>query len=300
MVFEPIWGTIIGMYLFLAGLGGGAYASSTYLRLRKPECVHLIRYGRIIAPITVIIGLMLLMVDATAGFHNPLRFVFLLTNFGSVMTWGVVFLGVFVIIALIVAIMDLLGKGLKIPVWLDVIGAVMGICVCIYTGCLLGVAKTFPLWNNALLPVLFLVSAVSTGMAAMLLVALFGAPHEFDKVTDFKKSHFFLPIVELFLVAALLFVTANNAESAGWESVMNLVSGNCAAAFWLVFILVGLVLPTVLECKMLFFSTPKEEESKRGHITSGVSDACILIGGCALRLLVLAAAMPITIVQPWI
>ena len=141
MVFEPIWGLIIGMYLFLAGLGGGAYASATYLRLRKPECVHLIRYGRVIAPITVIIGLCLLMVDATAGFHNPLRFVLLLTNFGSVMTWGVVFLAVFTIIALIVVIMDLLGKGRKIPVWLDVFGAVMGICVCVQRRSLCGTIR---------------------------------------------------------------------------------------------------------------------------------------------------------------
>lgn len=299
MVFEPIWGTIIGMYLFLAGLGGGAYASATYLRLRKPGCVHLIRYGRVIAPITVIIGLCLLMVDATAGFHNPLRFVLLLTNFGSVMTWGVVFLAVFTIIALIVVIMDLLGKGRKIPVWLDVFGAVMGICVCVYTGCLLGVAKTFPLWNNPLLPILFLVSAVSTGMAAMLLVSIFRAPKEFDAAVKFKKFHFWLPIAELVLVAAMLFIVANNAQSAGYASVMNLLAGNCAVAFWLVFILVGLVLPTIMEMKMLFFSTKKEEESKSGRMVSGFADLGLLIGGCALRLLVLAAAMPITIAQPW-
>lgn len=299
MAFEPVWGIIIGMYLFLAGLGGGAYASSTYLRLRKPDCVHLIRYGRVIGPIMVMIGLVLLIFDATAGFHDPLRFVFLLTNFGSVMTWGVVFLAVFVIVALIVLVMDLLGKGGSIPVWLDVLGAVMGICVCVYTGCLLGVAKTFPLWNNALLPVLFLVSAVSTGMAAMLLVSIFGAPEEFDRVTGFKRFHFFLPIIELFLVACLLFITANNAESAGFASVMNLIAGDCAFAFWVVFVLLGLIVPSVLELRMLFFASKAEEESRAGHATSGISDALVLVGGCALRLLVLYAAMPITIVQPW-
>lgn len=299
MTFEPIWGTIIAWYLFLAGLGGGAFAAAAYLRLRTPQCVHLIRYGRVIAPVTVIIGLVLLMFDATAGFHNPLRFVFLLTNFGSVMTWGVVFLSLFVIIALIVAIMDLLGKGLKIPRWLDVAGGILGICVCVYTGCLLGVAKTFPLWNNALLPVLFLVSAVSTGMAAILLVGIFRSPKEFSASGAFKKFHFFLPIFELFLVACLLFITANSAQDAGWESVMNLIAGDCAAAFWLIFILLGLVVPTMLEWKMLFMSTKEVEESRTGHMISAASDALVLIGGFTLRWLVLAAAMPITIVQPW-
>lgn len=299
MTFEPVWGTIIAWYLFLAGLGGGAFAAAAYLRLRTPNCVHLIRYGRIIAPITVIIGLVLLIFDATAGFHNPLRFVFLLTNFGSVMTWGVVFLAVFVVIALIVMVMDLLGKGLKIPKWLDVAGGVLGICVCVYTGCLLGVAKTFPLWNNALLPVLFLVSAVSTGMAAILLVGIFRSPNEFNKSGDFKKFHFYLPIFELFLVASLLFITANNAEAAGWASVMNLVAGDCALAFWLVFILLGLVTPTILEWKMLFMSSREVEESRTGHMISAASDILVLVGGFTLRLLILVAAMPITMVQPW-
>lgn len=299
MTFEPIWGLVIASYLFLAGLGGGAFAASTYMRLRTPHNVHLIRYGRVIAPITVIIGLVLLMFDATAGFHNPLRFVFLLTNFGSVMTWGVVFLGAFVVVALIVAIMDLTGHGLKIPKWLDIAGAVLGICVCVYTGCLLGVAKTFPLWNNAILPVLFLVSAVSTGMAAILLVGIFLSPKEFDAAGGFKKFHFYLPIFELFLVACLLFITANSSQSAGWDSVMNLVSGNCSVVFWLVFVLLGLVLPTIMEWKTLFMSSKEAEESKSGHMTSAVSDIFVLIGGFVLRALILAAAMPITLVQPW-
>ena len=28
MTYEPIWGTIIAWYLFLAGLGGGAFITS--------------------------------------------------------------------------------------------------------------------------------------------------------------------------------------------------------------------------------------------------------------------------------
>lgn len=300
MTFEPVWGTIIACYLFLAGVGGGAFASVAYLRLRQPHLVHLIRYGRVIAPITVIIGLMLLMLDATAGFHNPLRFALLLTNFGSVMTWGVVFLALFVVVALIVVIMDLLGKGLKIPKWLDVVGGVLGICVCVYTGCLLGVAKTFPLWNNALLPVLFLVSAMSTGMASVLLAGGILAPEEFDKAGRYKRFHFWLPIFEMFLVACLLFVTANSSQDAGWNSVMNLVAGACSPAFWLVFVLAGLVVPTAIEFKMLFRSSKEFEESAAGHRLSAVSDALLLVGGFALRLLVLVAALPITIVQPWL
>lgn len=298
MTFEPIWGVIIACYLFLAGLGGGAFITSTFLRWRHPEAVNMIRIGRIIAPVVVIIGLLLLMFDATAGLHNPLRFALLLTNFGSVMTWGVVFLGLFVVVALIVAVLDLAHRG--VPKWLDIVGAVLGACVGVYTGCLLGVCKTFPLWNNAMLPILFLVSAVSTGMAAVLLVAIVKHPEEFNRVGVLKKFHFCLPIIELVLVASLLFITASNASPAGWNSVANLVSGSYAAVFWLLFVVVGLVVPTVLETWLLFFSAREFEESRRAHWISAASDAGVLIGGFVLRLLVLLAALPITMVVPWV
>lgn len=297
MTFEPIWNSIIAWYLFLAGLGGGAYVSAAFLRWRHPEAVNMIRIGRVIAPVVVIVGLCLLMFDATAGLHNPLRFALLLTNFGSVMTWGVVFLGGFTILALIGAGLDLAKR--RVPLWLDIAAAVFGVCVAVYTGCLLGVCKTFPLWNNALLPILFLVSALSTGMAAVLVVAIVRHPEEFNRVGVFKKFHFCLPIIELVLVASLLFVTASNASPAGWESVMNLVGGDCALAFWFLFVLVGLVLPTALETWLLFFSPKEFEESRKAHWISFASDAGVLVGGFVLRLLVLVAAMPLTLVVPW-
>ena len=167
MEYTPIWSGIIACYLFLGGLGGGAFATSAFLAWRHPEAVTMRKLGHWIAPIVVIVGLVLLMFDAKAGLHNPLRFALLLTNFGSVMTWGVVILAAFTVVALVALIMDLVKR--RVPMWLEIVGAVLGICVAIYTGCLLGVCKTFPLWNTALLPILFLVSAMSTGMAAVLL-----------------------------------------------------------------------------------------------------------------------------------
>ena len=114
MSFEPIWGAIIAWYLFLAGLGGGAFITSAFLGWRHPEAVSMRKIGHLVAPIVVIIGLCLLMFDAKAGLMNPLRFALLLTNFGSVMTWGVVFLGGFTVISLVVVVLDFVKK--RVPV----------------------------------------------------------------------------------------------------------------------------------------------------------------------------------------
>ena len=294
MEYTPIWSGIIACYLFLGGLGGGAFATSAFLAWRHPEAVTMRKLGHWIAPIVVIVGLVLLMFDAKAGLHNPLRFALLLTNFGSVMTWGVVILAAFVIVALVALIIDLMKR--RVPMWLEIVGAVLGICVAIYTGCLLGVCKTFPLWNNALLPILFLVSAMSAGAASVLLVAVFRHADEFNKAGVLKKFHFCLPIIEIVLVASLCFITSYNSP-AGFDSVMSMVAGTWAPLFWIGLVLIGLVVPTGLETWLLFFSAKEFEESKKAHMISAASDAGVLIGGFLLRFLVVMAALPVTFVM---
>ena len=295
MTFEPIWGAIIAWYLFLAGLGGGAFVTSAFLGWKHPEAVKMRKIGHVIAPVVVIVGLVLLMFDAEGGLHNPLRFALLLTNFGSVMTWGVVFLAGFTVVALVVVLLDFLKR--PVPVWLDIVGVVFALCVAMYTGALLGVCKTFPLWNNALLPILFLVSAMSAGMASVLLVSIVRHADEFNRVGVLKKFHFCLPIIELVLVASLLFVTSSNSV-AGWNSVVSLVAGEFAPWFWVGLVLIGLVLPTVLETWLLFFSPREFEESRKAHWISFGSDVGVLVGGFLLRYLVVVAALPVTMVVP--
>ena len=293
MSFEPVWGAPIAWYLFLAGLGGGAFITSAFLRWKHPEA-HGMRFaGHVIAPVVVIIGLFLLMFDAEAGLHNPLRFALLLHNPCSVMTWGVVFLAAFVIIALVTLLLDCLKK--QVPAWLEIAGSVFAVCVGAYTGALLGVCQTFPLWNNALLPILFLVSAVSTGMSSVLLVGGLKFPKEFDSVGVLKKFHYCFPIIELVLVASLCFITSYNSV-AGFESVMSLVCGNWAVLFWLGFIVVGLVAPTAVETWLLFISKPGFEETPKAHYIGAAADVGVLIGGFLLRFLIVVAALPVALV----
>ena len=292
MTFEPIWNPLIAWYLFLAGLGGGAFVTSAFLHWRHPHAVTMRKIGHVIAPIAVAVGLVLLMFDAEGGLHNPLRFALLLHNPHSVMTWGVVFLACFMVVAVVVLALDVLKK--SVPRWLEIVGAVLGVCVGMYTGALLGVCKTFPLWNTALLPILFLVSALSAGAASVLLTAIFKHPEEFNEAGVLKKFHFCLPIIEFVLVAALLFITMYD-STAGFDSVWSLVAGKWAPVFWIGLVLVGLVLPTVLECWLLFFSPKEFEESRKAHYISAFSDAAVLVGGFLLRFLVVMAALPITV-----
>ena len=65
-------------------------------------------------------------------------------------------------------------------------------------------------------------------------------------------------------------------------------------------VIVCLVRPTILVTVMLVFSPKEFEESRKAHAISAMSDIGVLIGGFMLRLLVLIAALPITMVTPFV
>ena len=87
-----VWGSMIAWYLFLAGASAGAFLTSAFVEAKYPDSVKMRVAGRIISPIFLGIGLLMLMLDAEAGLHNPLRFFYLIMNPGSVMTLGVYFI----------------------------------------------------------------------------------------------------------------------------------------------------------------------------------------------------------------
>lgn len=306
MSFTPVWGAEIAWYLFLAGLGAGAFAFSAFVAHRYPEAVKTRRFARFAAPIVVLIGLVLLMVDAKAGFQHPLRFALLLHNPTSVMTWGVVFLACFLVVSLVVALLEILKK----PVWswLSGAGVVLSFCVAAYTGVLLGVLNAFPLWNNGVLPILFVVSAYSTGAALVMIGAQIFEPQLAEGMRSLKGVHWGLALTEVVLVAALLFVTAY-ANAVTNATVMNIVAGSWAPLFWIGFVGIGLVLPLAVEGWELFGhrratmsiagvgSVEVDMPATAASRTLAIgTEAAVLVGGFLLRYIVVLAALPVAFV----
>ena len=91
----------------------------------------------------------------------------------------------------------------------------------------------------------------------------------------------------------------------GGDFFTGFITSNAESYIWMlvfmaiVFVIVGLVLPTILECWMLWLAKHEFETSRTGQMISALSDAGVLVGGFMLRLLIVSAAVPITIVQPW-
>ena len=284
-----VWGPMIAWYLCLAGASAGAFLTSAFVEVKYPESVKMRVAGRIIAPIFLGIGLVMLMLDAEAGLHNPLRFFWLIANPGSVMTLGVYFICVFMPVALVSALLEVLKK--RVPKWLTWIGIVFAFAVAAYTGFLLGVVKAFPLWNNAVLPILFVVSALSAGLAATSLVGLLVDRERFEQMWLIKKSHVILSAIEMVVLATMLvIVSAGSVEGAA--SVYSLVAGQYAPAFWGGIVLLGLVAPFIIEGYPVFI-TKRVETSMTSMVVSVIGEAGVLVGGFMLRLLVVLSALPV-------
>ena len=330
-----IWNELIAAYLFLAGMGAGAFALGALAGWAKTPAPTMKLLGFIIGPVAVAVGTLLLVFDAHAGLANPGRFFLLVTNLNSVMAWGVIILSVFIVVTVVDAVLLLVKK--STPKALDVAGVVLAVCVATYTGVLLGDASVaFPLWHPVVLPVLFIVSATSTGFAAVLLITHLSAPTEVHALSFLEKTGKILPVVEAVLVVVLLVaVSATGGAGAGAAaaSVANLLSGSYAVAFWLGFVVVGLALPFALEmvraqkakpvaaaaaadvagaaggegAEGVFQDAAETLGGPTAPVTSAapaadsgktlaiVGDAGVLVGGFMLRYLVIMAAIPVAL-----
>ena len=289
-----VWNWMIALYLFLAGMGAGAFVLSGIAGMAKKPCPKIKMIGFIAGPVCVAVGTLLLVVDAHAGLMNPLRFFYLVSNLGSVMAWGVIILALFIVVAAIDAIIMIVKK--STPRALDIIGMILAVCVAAYTGVLLGDASVaFPLWHPIILPVLFLVSAASTGFALVLVIAHGKAHDEIENIDFTVKSGMVLPVLEALLVIALLgtvAITGGSAAAAAKASVANLLTGSYALAFWVLFVIVGLVFPFV---QALHKSMQEKKSLMQQPGLTIAGEVGVLIGGFILRYLIVMAAIPVAL-----
>ena len=296
-----VWDVFIATYLFLAGLGAGAFTLGVLAGWSKNPAPGMQKVGVILGPVAVAAGTLLLVFDAHAGLMNPARFFLLISNMSSVMAWGVIILSLFIVVTAADAVI-LFVKNSTIKA-LDAAGVVLAFCVAVYTGVLLGDASiAFPLWHPLVLPVLFAASAASTGFAAVLLISHFIAKGEQDNLPFLRKTELILPASEALLIIALLgaaIITTGSGAAAAKASVSALLTGDFAITFWVGLVIVGLAVPATLDLMHMkkLANNPATADGNVKTTTASalptIANACVLIGGFFLRYLIIMAAVPL-------
>ena len=148
----------------------------------------------------------------------------------------------------------------------------LAILVMAYTGVVLA-ASSMPLWSaTLLLPAMFVSSAILTGVAALILVL--GIVKAQGGTTPVLRSALKTLIIVQIVLLALFLIWALSAGVAG-----TLVSGGLGLTFWVGVVVVGLVLPLLLE-----LGTAKSE----GALIL-LSPLMVVVGGLLLRATVIIA-----------
>lgn len=279
---EPAWGFLIAVYLFFGGLSGGAMmlSATAHLLGRSEHHATIARAGAIASPIPVLLGTALLVFDL----GRPLFFWKLFVAFQpfSPMWLGSWLLALFSLASIAYAYLHVPSawRRWEVPgaerwrTWLAIGGLPLGFSVAVYTAVLLGVLIARPLWNTPLVALLFVLSALSSA-AALLMVLV---PHGDDGLLS--RLDVALIVAEVIVLGTLVFYGLVSFTSA--RQAVRVLTGEFAWTFWGGVVLLGLLVPLWLETVALW---------RRSTHPAALATAAslVLLGGFLLRYVIVHA-----------
>jgi formate-dependent nitrite reductase membrane component NrfD len=289
------WKEIIAIYLYLAGMGAGSYIIGAVLNwLINPSRLiplwsiplDVAKAALLWGPLLVAIGAPFLILDL--GIKK--RFLYAALNPRT--SWvarGFLILSIFIVFGIV-----LMAKSVLPFEWLypkssfwylaESIALIFAFGTALYTGILLKATKSIPLWNTYLLPLLFLVSALSTGSMAIILSTLGTGLLSLDAgaLKILIAGEQILVVIEgivLFLYLSRRYKASEQAK----DSVRLLLFGEKKLLFWGGIVLLGFIFPVVLESISSL--------SHGNAVLIFAAGVVLLCGGFFLRLGVLSAGI---------
>jgi formate-dependent nitrite reductase membrane component NrfD len=302
------WTALIWIYLWLAGMAGGAFlAAKAVGRFSGSKDDSLLRLATYLALPLAVLGVLLLIFEL----GTPIWFWHLFTqfDFGSPMSMGTWILIAWAIIAMIMIVSWWLeGKvsqeaaaGLaSLRKLVSRINVFFSAALITYTGVLLAVSSQ-SLWaGTVLLPALFVVSAVSTGVAVLILAALalnriadgsmtelkialnqiFGTTEwktPKEMILKLAEADALIIVLEIAVMVGYIIWLATS--TSGSDALGVITTGSMAAPFWVGVVLLALLIPFVLDITI----RGKAAEAKGVMMTITTSSACVIVGGLILR-----------------
>ncbi len=288
---ESAWGWLIIAYLFLAGAGSGAFIAAVACELLAPDWSKaLARAGSLAAGPLVAVGTACLVLDLEAGFWEPWRQIYLVGNLRSMISWGVIILSFFIPLAFLYAAalneITVIGKiAKKYLFYIEIVGSLLAVATATYTGVLIAVVNGVPFWNTPLMPVLFLASAMSTGLAVAMIGAAIIDITTVKTLSNFALGHVIFLAVEALVLMLFVFMSLTRSTEAALSAGI-LISGVLSPYFWGLVVILGIVVPFILSIIEYY-----EYGEMPKYLVVG-ADLLVLIGGMSLRALIIFSGAP--------
>ncbi len=220
------------------------------------------------------------------GFHiaylgKPLRFWrILLRPQTSWIARGLIFVVLFIGFGAIQLAVSYWLQGSIGEVVFKVLAGIMAFGVIIYTGFVMNYVNGIPLWNTALLPMLFVIIGALDGFGLVLAIAL--GDSSIDIMVAEAGSRVLLIVSALLITIYLL--SATYMGSTGKYSVIELTRGKIAHIFWVGVVLCGLIIPIVILVSSSFVG-----EASSPLLITGI--VCDMIGAFSLKYCILKAGI---------
>jgi formate-dependent nitrite reductase membrane component NrfD len=291
---QKVWGWKIPVYLFLGGLGGGCYVVGILFDLFSSEAPLVSKVGVLLGPPTVLIGTLFLLADLERP-GQAIRAV--LRPSTSWISRGTIFLSVFIILGAIhiacwIWPYDWMSEAATLRKTLGAVNGIFALLTVIYTGLVLGALRPIPIWCNPMLPLLFLVSGLSTGLMAIGLgVALYssvGRGGSYGIGTVLAPYDTVLILIEGLVV--FFYLQGSHLLETSRNSIRQILRGDLALPFWLGFVLLGLALPIAVSLAQQSSIPSSAMASSLHALFVGVPG---LVGGYMLRYVIVAGGIRI-------
>ncbi len=296
-IWQHWWGNLIAGYLFLGGLSGLALPIAYYYWIKERNKV-MNAAGSLIAFIGIIVGLILLVMDLKRPEKAYLALISPTLNWKSWMTIGTYIISLYTIFSGLYALPFVLRipspRFTKYPTTIGAVATFLGVATAMYTGFLLGAAKSITFWNTPILPVLFVTSGLSAGLciycgiSPILLKFSKGFEEHAARVRlQLQKMDVYSLIAELFLLFVYL-DTAMWGDMGMREAAESILYGSLSYYFWILVVIVGMIIPLIL---LLGYTLRIKEETRSVVAVSVIAAILILIGSFTLRYVILKAGV---------
>ncbi|WP_165253920.1 NrfD/PsrC family molybdoenzyme membrane anchor subunit [Adlercreutzia sp. ZJ304] len=313
---------LVVAYLFLGGTGAGCCLIASILALlaEPTEIDRFLVYGihsasaqtwrrffsalYIAALGALFLGAICLMADLGRPDKLLLLLFYPTPTYMAVGTWFIIVCSISALLCVVLwaGHMRISRKCLTV---LSIIAGVSSIVVMVYTGLMLSDIRAIPVWNTFWLVLLFVLSALSCGIALALcsslisgsLTAFYSTLVRLSKVDAaiilIEAAVGFFCLFSVWSAAGGLAGPADSTGQAAFDSLESLLVGPLAVTFWVGFAFIGLAVPFVQD---IAISRKRSNLMRMGKSSSSAlfilsTAACVLFGGALLRFLVVQAAM---------
>ena len=271
-------GVPIATYFYITGLSAGSFIISTLaygfgMLKFKP----LGKIGVVMATLLLVIAPMILLIDL----EQPLRFwhLILYLRITSPITWGTFLLTLYPVNCMIYGYFMFKGDMKRTKIF-GLLGIPLALLVHGYTGFILALGKARVLWNTAIMPPIFLVSAMVSGLALMILVVIVkdfiihkGKDPNRDLIYALGNFLVASIVLDLILIGIDLSVLLTSTTEA-YKAALMLLNGPFSFLFLGVELILGAIVP------LLLFLSPF---TKRWIPAYVIASVLVMVGIFAMR-----------------